>query len=290
MSMLWLLLSQGNVPDLPPPRPILLRVRNLTTNSYVRDTLEAEVLTFTRDGGVVVLDTVELYGEGSLYTPPSAHVVAFNVLYRGEVFPSDVVVVGRDTVAELFVYDITDDSSVVRLVSENIGGLRDKGGYRVVEVFFVFNGSKYAYRGPSVKVEVPGFATGLSLSTGDEDILKQGKEVTLTPLILPGEGNFALSYIVPKDYFSVEREGAEDYRLLVDTITPINVRYADYRGTEDFEGERIRVWEGKRRIAFYVGTPPLKREIAYYGLSLIFILFGVILVGLLYVSPRRKGS
>ncbi len=286
--MFWLVLSQGNVPDLPPAKPILLRVRNLTTNTYVKDTLEVEVLTFDRNGGMMVLDTVGIYGEGSMYEPPSAHVLAFNVLYRGEVFPSNVVVVGRDTVAELFVYDLTDDSSVVRLTSENIGVLRDRGGYRVVEVFFVFNNSKYAYRGPSVRVEVPRSAVSLSLSTGDEDVLRQGEEVTLTPLILPGEGSFALSYVVPKDNFGVERKGAGDYRLLVDTVTPIEVKYADYRGTEDFEGERIRVWEGRGRIAFYVGTPPLRRELVYYGLGLVFVLFGTVLVGLLYFSPRRR--
>ena len=283
--MLWLFVAQQSALDV---KPIHLKVLNLTKNAPVLDTLQAEVVTFTGDGGVKVVDTVEVYGGGTLYVPPAVHILAFNVLYEGEVFPSNVVVVGRDTLAELFVYDITYDTSVVKLLSENIGILRDRGGYRVVEVFFVFNNSKYAYRGPSVRVKVPRYATALSLTTGDEDILRQGEEVILNPLVLPGEGNFALSYVIPKDYFSVSREGAGDYKLLVDTLTPIVVKYALYRGTEEFEGERIRVWEGKHRIAFYVGVPPLKREMVYYGLALLFVLFGAVLVGLLYLPPRRR--
>jgi hypothetical protein len=240
----------------------------------------AEVVTFTPDGNVRVIDTVEIYGKGFTYVPPSVHVLAFNVMYRGEVFPSKVLVVGKDTAMDIFVYDITYDSAVVELGSENIGLLRDRGGYRVVEVFFVFNRSKYAYRGPSVRVKVPDGAVNLSLTTGDDDILKDKGWVILNPLILPGEGNFALSYVVVKDHFGIERAGASNYKLLADTLVPVQVKYATYRGTEEFEGEKIRVWEGKGRIALYVGTPPLKREILYYllGVGIFVVLAGLIFV------------
>ena len=276
--MLWFLLSQ-NVPfDV---KPIHLRVLNLTANTYVNDTLLTEVVTFTPDGNIRVIDTVEIYGMGDTYVPPSVHVLAFNVMYRGEVFPSRVVVVGKDTVMDIFVYDVTYDSSVIKLTSENIGLLRDRGGYRVVEVFFVFNNSKYAYRGPSVRIKVPEGATALSMSTGDDDVIRKDGWVILNPLILPGEGNFALSYVVVKEDFGVERSGADNYKLLADTLVPVRVKYATYRGTEEFEGEKIRVWEGSGRIAFYVGTPPVKKELLYYTMGAVFVL---VIVGIVFVS------
>jgi len=262
-------------------KPITVKVLNLTRNEYVRDTLDVEILTFSEDGGVIPLDTVRIFGGGDTIVPPAFHVIGFNVFYAGEVFPSNVVVVGRDTAVELFVYDITDDTSALMLLAENIGIIRDRGGYRVVEVFFILNRSKFAFRGPAVRVRLPEAAVEVSLSTGQEDILRQGDEVILNPLILPGEGNFALSYLVVKDNFAVEREGAGNYKLLVDTLVPIEVKVGRFAGMEEFEGEIIRVWESNNRISFYVGTPPIRRELLYYLLGALFVLVGVAIMALL---------
>ncbi|NPA80756.1 MAG: hypothetical protein GXO29_06890 [Thermotogae bacterium] len=276
--MLWLWLAQVGVGDV---KPITVKVLNLTRNEYVRDTLDVEILTFSEDGGVIPLDTVRIFGGGDTIVPPAFHVIGFNVFYAGEVFPSNVVVVGRDTAVELFVYDITDDTSALMLLAENIGIIRDRGGYRVVEVFFILNRSKFAFRGPAVRVRLPEAAVEVSLSTGQEDILRQGDEVILNPLILPGEGNFALSYLVVKDNFAVEREGAGNYKLLVDTLVPIEVKVGRFAGMEEFEGEIIRVWESNNRISFYVGTPPIRRELLYYLLGALFVLVGVAIMALL---------
>ncbi|NPB04693.1 MAG: hypothetical protein GXO39_09860 [Thermotogae bacterium] len=284
--MLWIFFAQ--MVDSLEVKPIRLRVFNLSQNEYVQETVKVEVLTFAPNGSSLVVDTIILPNGTLLYEPPAFHIVSFNVFYAGEVFPSNVFVVGKDTSADLYVYDVKDDSTSLKLLYENIGILRDRGGYRVVEVFSVLNASKYAYRGPYLRLKIPKAATGLTLTTGEEDLLRQGDEVVLTPLILPGEGTFALSYLVTQDGFTIEREGAGNYKLLADTLTPVRVEVGVYRGVDEFEGEKIRVWESNNRIAFIVGITRGRRELIYYAVALGVVVVLAVFFGLIDKSLPRK--
>lgn len=267
--------------------PIELEVFNVSSNRVVEESVRVVVFTFTPEGEVIYLDTLRFVGR-TVYPPPNFHVIGFDVHYAGEVFAGGVAVVGKDTFVRLEVYDITTDTSVVRLTSENIGILRDEGGYRIVEVFFLENTANMAYRGPAVRVKLPPFATAAEVNTGKEDLLVRKGEAVITPLLPPGKGSVALTYLVPKEGFGFEREGAENYRLIADTLTPLNEVKADFVGYEEFEGERVRIWEGRGRISFFVGIPPHKREAFYYVLGALFVIIGAGLVGMLFGGRRRS--
>jgi len=89
---------------------------------------------------------------------------------------------------------------------------------------------------------------------------------------------------VLSDYFSLKREGAENYRVFADTSIRVKVKNAVFDGRREFEGQSFNVWKAKGKIEVEVGTPPLVREaVMFLWASLLF----VFLVAIVFFVLRR---
>ncbi len=270
--MLALLLSLDSV---------YVRVFNVTLGRFVSESLKVEVSGFFTDGREV-FDTVEIKGEGWIKIPNDPHVVGLTVIYRGERFPSQPIILnGISDHVNVEVYEVTSEKSGIYVVSHNIGIFRERGAYHIVELIEFKNTSNVAFRGPILEFKLPKRTEGFNITGDQSDYFKSGQGVTLTPLILPGEGNLGFDYFVFSEYFSLRREGAENYRIFADTSINLKVKNAVFDGKREFEGQVFNVWKTKGKLELEVGISPLVREIRmFFWASLIFVLIvlGVFLV------------
>jgi hypothetical protein len=263
---------------------VYVKVFNRTLGRFVSDSLRVEVAGFFTDGKEV-FDTVEIKGEGWIRIPKDPHVVGLTVIYKGERFPSQPIILNdtsRSVTVE--VYDVSGDRSDISVVSHNLGIFKEKGVYHIVELVEFKNSSNRAFRGPILELKLPKKSEGFNITGDQSDYFRSGQNITLTPLLLPGEGNFGFDYFVLSDYFSLKREGAENYRVFADTSIRVKVKNAVFDGRREFEGQFFNVWKAKGKVEIEVGTPPLLREtVMFLWASLLF----VFLVAIIFFVLRR---
>jgi len=243
---------------------VYVRVFNVTNGNFVSENLKVEVSGFFTDGKEV-FDTVEIKGEGWIKIPKDPHVVGLTVIYMGEKFPSQpVILVDTSRSVTIEVYEVTNDRSGISLTSHNLGIFKEKGVYHVVELLEFKNSSNMAFRGPILELNLPKKLEGFNLTGDQSDYFRSGQSLTLTPLLLPGKGDIGFDYFVLSEYFKLMREGAEIYRIFADTSIKIKVKNATFEGNREFEGQVFNVWKAKGKVEIEIGTQPIVREVGRF--------------------------
>jgi len=263
---------------------VYVKVFNATFGKVVSETVKVEIAGFFTEGNEV-FDTVEIKGEGWIRIPKHPHVTLLNVIYKGERFPSQPIIL-RDTTeyVTVEVYEISGDRSGISLVSHNLGIFKDGKTYRVVELVEIKNASNKAFRGPLMELKLPRRVEGFNLTGDQSDYFTSGQSLTLTPLVMPGEGNLGFDYLVLSEHFDLEREGAENYRIFADTSIKVRVKNSVFDGRREFEGQVFNVWKARGKVKIEVGTDPILREMTLFlWASLLF----VFLVSVLFFVIKR---
>jgi len=167
---------------------VYVKVFNRTLGRFVSDSLRVEVAGFFTDGKEV-FDTVEIKGEGWIRIPKDPHVVGLTVIYKGERFPSQPIIL-NDTSRSITVevYDVSGDRSDISVVSHNLGIFKEEGVYHIVELVEFKNSSNMAFRGPILEVKLPKKSEGFNITGDQSDYFQSRPEYNLNPITLARGG------------------------------------------------------------------------------------------------------
>ncbi len=268
---------------------VYVRIFNVSRGDFAGEDVKIEMTGFFTDGRSEIMDTIYLKGgSGWVYIPPGPHVIGLTALYQGERFPSQPIII-TDTSNEvrIDVYDVSSDRGNITITSHSIGIFKEKGVKHIVEILSIRNDGKDAYRGPLISISLPSKSEGFSVTGNENDYFKSDGSITLTPLILPGQGSFGYDYLVLSDYFKINREGASEYKVFADTSLRVNVKNGVYEGLREFENQKFAVWKTVGKLELEVGTPPILVELKRYGVAFLIIIL-ILIVGLIYYVVRRK--
>jgi len=268
---------------------VYVRIFNVSREELSNEDVKIEIMGFFTDGRSEIMDTVYLKdGSGWVHIPPGPHVIGLTALYQGERFPSQpIIITDKSKEVSIDVYDITSDKGSITITSHSIGIFKEKGVYHIVEILSIRNDGKNAYRGPLISISLPSKSEGFSVTGDENDYFRSNENITLTPLILPGQGSFGYDYLVLSDYFKIKREGASEYKIFADTSIKVNVKNGVYEGLREFEGQKFAVWKTIGKLELEVGTHPILVELKRYGIASVIVIL-ILILGLIYYVVRRK--